>query len=291
MDFESELTTRLWNKSSDYYSLARETSQCFENNPALVWLSSQCQQKQAILECGSGEGTKLNQLALGRTQGFGVDISKLAVTMAKDQYPHLHLCQGNVESLPLADDSFDCVYSVYTLEHLDRPEEVIGEMVRVARPGGLLVFIAPNFGSPLCPSPSSRENFRKRFVRRSLTSLWWTLRPPSTLKWDKVAPLALSDLDWSTPDADAVIEPYVQSLASVLRRGGLRILHCSSVLDFLEEHRPADSWVALLRMGGKRGEIVRRFAKQAAALNIQPFTFWGALLFVAAEKPRSMGIA
>ena len=45
--------------------------------------------------------------------------------------------------LPFEDASFDTVLSVQVLEHTPRPRELVREMSRVLKPGGLLILVAP----------------------------------------------------------------------------------------------------------------------------------------------------
>lgn len=47
--------------------------------------------------------------------------------------------QADGQSLPFATDSFDVVYSSNVVEHVPRPWDMGSEMIRVAKPGGLVV--------------------------------------------------------------------------------------------------------------------------------------------------------
>jgi ubiquinone/menaquinone biosynthesis C-methylase UbiE len=49
-----------------------------------------------------------------------------------------------VEKLPFAEASFDLVTCQTVLIHMPDPGAVVGEMVRVARPGGLVLVAEPN---------------------------------------------------------------------------------------------------------------------------------------------------
>jgi len=51
------------------------------------------------------------------------------------------------ELLPFPDNTFDIVYSTNVLEHVQDPQKVLSEAVRVCKPGGLIQIIAPNYGS------------------------------------------------------------------------------------------------------------------------------------------------
>jgi len=52
--------------------------------------------------------------------------------------------QGDAERLPFADESFDMVTCQTVMIHLKDPRVAMAEMIRVLRPGGLLVIAEPN---------------------------------------------------------------------------------------------------------------------------------------------------
>ena len=56
----------------------------------------------------------------------------------------VRFCEGDATQIPLPDNSFDVVTCQTVLMHLERPKEALREMVRILRPGGLLVCTEPN---------------------------------------------------------------------------------------------------------------------------------------------------
>ena len=56
----------------------------------------------------------------------------------------LTVVQGDATQIPLPSDSFDVVTCQTVLMHLARPAEALREMLRILRPGGLLVCVEPN---------------------------------------------------------------------------------------------------------------------------------------------------
>jgi SAM-dependent methyltransferase len=56
----------------------------------------------------------------------------------------LTFVQGDATKIPLPDDSFDVVTCQTVLMHLAQPLEALREMVRILRPGGLLLCVEPN---------------------------------------------------------------------------------------------------------------------------------------------------
>ncbi len=51
------------------------------------------------------------------------------------------------EALPFVDNLFDICYSSNVLEHVDDPNKVLSEMIRVTKPGGIIQVVVPNYGS------------------------------------------------------------------------------------------------------------------------------------------------
>jgi SAM-dependent methyltransferase len=56
----------------------------------------------------------------------------------------LKVVQGDATGIPLPNDSFDVVTCQTVLMHLARPVEALREMLRILRPGGLLICVEPN---------------------------------------------------------------------------------------------------------------------------------------------------
>jgi demethylmenaquinone methyltransferase/2-methoxy-6-polyprenyl-1,4-benzoquinol methylase len=52
---------------------------------------------------------------------------------------------GDAERLPLADDTFDVVWSSGAIEYWPNPVATLGELRRVARPGGQVLVVGPNY--------------------------------------------------------------------------------------------------------------------------------------------------
>ncbi|HXG08813.1 MAG TPA: class I SAM-dependent methyltransferase [Gemmataceae bacterium] len=50
---------------------------------------------------------------------------------------------GDIHHMPLADDSFDCVFCTGTLEHVSDPWQAVREIHRVLKPGGLVHIDVP----------------------------------------------------------------------------------------------------------------------------------------------------
>lgn len=60
-------------------------------------------------------------------------------------------CSG--ERLPFPDDTFDLVFSMAVLEHIDDKALALREMFRVSKPGGMVIFCVPTYIASLCAFP------------------------------------------------------------------------------------------------------------------------------------------
>ncbi len=88
-----------------------------------------------------------------RAQGatvFGVDISPPTVRQASAAFKDksLNAAVSDVRILPFANESFDAIYSMGTIEHFLDPEQALREMFRVLKPGGRAVVGVPNRWDP-----------------------------------------------------------------------------------------------------------------------------------------------
>jgi len=86
--------------------------------------------------CGPGDMTERIERELG-VDVSAVDISPRMVELARER--GLDAAVADVQELPYADESFDCVAACWILYHTADLERAIAECARVLRPGGRLV--------------------------------------------------------------------------------------------------------------------------------------------------------
>jgi len=103
-----------------------------------------------LLECGCG-GNPARALLDLCARYTGVDFSDTGLGMARSAFadvkiPH-EFRAADVCALPFDDGSFDAVYCAHMIYHIEKPaaqEAAVAELVRVVRPGGVIVLIAAN---------------------------------------------------------------------------------------------------------------------------------------------------
>jgi SAM-dependent methyltransferase len=97
---------------------------------------------KAVLDLGCRAGA-LSQHFLEGNEVTGVDVDENALSHAATR--GLRTVWGDVEEpLPFEDGTFDAVVVGEILEHVRFPDEVVGEIRRVLRPGGVVVGSVPN---------------------------------------------------------------------------------------------------------------------------------------------------
>jgi malonyl-CoA O-methyltransferase len=93
------------------------------------------------LGCGTGYFTPLLKARYPRAGYVGLDIASGMVDYARSRCPdECDWLVADAESLPLASESIDLVFSSLVVQWCARPEHLLAELARVLRPGGLCVF-------------------------------------------------------------------------------------------------------------------------------------------------------
>jgi ubiquinone/menaquinone biosynthesis C-methylase UbiE len=107
-----------------------------------------------LLDVGCGTGRHLLELSRAPGSFVGLDMSldelramRYMLALTQRERPVLatiQCVQGDGERLPFANGLFDCVICTETLEHVPDDRVVARELVRVLRPGGVLVVSVPD---------------------------------------------------------------------------------------------------------------------------------------------------
>jgi ubiquinone/menaquinone biosynthesis C-methylase UbiE len=132
-----------------------------------------------VLDAGCGAGYGTAEFAHASSV-VAVDVSAEAVAHARRTFsrPGVHFLQGALESLPLADGSFDLLVAFEVIEHLERWEEMLSEARRVLGPSGVLLVSTPNktyyseMRAAAGPNPWHTHEFEYREFQTALQAVF-----------------------------------------------------------------------------------------------------------------------
>lgn len=79
---------------------------------------------------------------------------------ARDLSSRIDTHTGDARAMPFATGSFDRAFSRWVLLHVDRPEQMIAEMVRVVRPGGIVMCVEVDWDT-VTVHPGDRDVTRR----------------------------------------------------------------------------------------------------------------------------------
>jgi SAM-dependent methyltransferase len=129
-----------------------------------------------ILDAGCGSGRTLDDLAaLGTVSG--VDASAVAVRAARER-GHTDVHVASVEELPFGDGRVDLVTCLDVIEHTPDDRATLAELLRVTRPGGLLVATVPAYPSLFSAHDLINGHYRRyraATLRAAAVEAGWTM--------------------------------------------------------------------------------------------------------------------
>ena len=130
---QCRLATIAYYNNPEYVLDSRDHAQRGGRNHAKLRILKTFITAGPVLELGSGAGLYAEHLP-----GYiGVDISQEAIRHAEKGARRM-VC-GDIQALPLTDESVAAVFSFNVLEHIDRPDMVIDEIDRVLMRGGTVL--------------------------------------------------------------------------------------------------------------------------------------------------------
>jgi len=110
-----------------------------------------------VLEVGIGSGLNLPFYSRHVTEVIGLDPSPRLLAMARSAgnqaAPNVRLLQGSAENIAVDTASIDTVVTTWTLCSIPNAMQALGEMRRVLKPGGRLLFVEHG----LAPDPGVRR--------------------------------------------------------------------------------------------------------------------------------------
>jgi len=262
----------LWNHKK-YQELAEEkTRRKWQSNPGYKAIFEASSKAKVIVEIGCSVAPFLEVIKKANPKKLvlGLDIALEALKSANKR--GLDVIASDSRKAPIADNSVNLVYTVHTLEHIEHPELVIDEMIRILKPGGKIIIMCPNLASPLSKLPgSTMYHTILRMPYRILKSIFYLFFPAKKISWNEFKPIS-SHIGSFEADFDAVNQPNLQTLAQYIEFQNFELSHVSSAQDW-----PDKQPMSLL---GRLVEPVNRLGRA----RIKPFVYYGYLCFVIAIK-------
>lgn len=95
-----------------------------------------------VLDIGTGTGNILELLQRYGT-AYGVEVSTVAIQMLRQRDLNLIVRSDANEPMPFKSNVFSIITCLDVLEHLENDFGLLGEMVRVCKPGGIILITVP----------------------------------------------------------------------------------------------------------------------------------------------------
>lgn len=130
---------------------------------------------KAVLDVGCGEGYYLSQIEA--EERWGIDISKDAVRYAAVRDKTAHWLTATAAHLPFAEDTFDCILSMFALT-------VPEEFRRVLRPGGAFIQVLAGEAHLLALRSIIYPTVREKAAPEMQTLTGFQLLHSETLRFD-----------------------------------------------------------------------------------------------------------
>ena len=131
------------NRRIDYkYRLNRRTDEV--SNIIQSYFVKTDYNKIKCLDIGTADGlmlSKLNNL-FNFEEALGIDASKDLIETNSDKKIELRV--ADAENMPFEDNHFDLVISCAVIEHVNNPDKMIKECLRVTKKNGILIITSPN---------------------------------------------------------------------------------------------------------------------------------------------------
>ncbi len=114
-----------------------------------------------VLDAGAGTGALSRELAVALPAVHPVLVDLSPAMLARGEDLGDPRAVATLEALPFQDGQFDVVLCAWVIETVDDPRAVVSELLRVLRPGGLLLY-------SVCSRPVERGSRRRSSLLRAV---------------------------------------------------------------------------------------------------------------------------
>jgi len=121
-----------------------------------------------VLDIGFGAGLLLKNWIEKGCNAFGIEAETLEIPIDQTVQEKATLQFCKVEQADLPDSSFDLIYAIHVIEHIDQPAAVFKKCHKILTEDGTLYFITPNARS------LGLEWFKAH---------WWNLEDPTHIRF------------------------------------------------------------------------------------------------------------
>ena len=108
----------------------------------LLKMHLEVSEESKLLDIGCGTGIILELLKKYGT-GYGVELSSLGIRMLRKRKQRLIVQADANRVIPFKNDIFDAIMCLDVLEHLKNDTGLLKEMLRICKPGGIIIITVP----------------------------------------------------------------------------------------------------------------------------------------------------
>jgi ubiquinone/menaquinone biosynthesis C-methylase UbiE len=144
-----EHVRKQFTRQADAYSAMPQTNDEARLDGLVALAGARPQHHALDVACGPGFLTMAFARRCARAEGIDATpalLERARADAARRGLGNVHFARGDAEALPFPDAGFDVVSCRAAFHHFPHPERVLGEMRRVAKPGGRLL-VADMLGS------------------------------------------------------------------------------------------------------------------------------------------------
>ncbi len=127
----------------NWYTKFKGGKNISENNDVILRLTDFTE--KTVLDVGCGTGSLARRIGVsGASKVYGIDyaLSAIEVAKSKENPPNVYFQNMNVEEWK---EEVDILISCGTLEHMDKPWEVLKKFSQWTKPGGEVIISCPHF--------------------------------------------------------------------------------------------------------------------------------------------------